>query len=50
VAFTGLGVNGAASSTTEVILNDGTSDLSLPSPLTANGFTVAYGGTTPAAP
>jgi hypothetical protein len=50
VTFTGLGVNGAASSTTEVILNDGSSDLSVPSPLTANGFTVAYGGTTPAAP
>ncbi len=50
VTFTGLGVNGSASSTTDVILNDGSSDLSVPSPLTANGFTVAYGGTAPAAP
>ena len=50
VTFTALGVNGPASSTTEVILNDGSSDLSVPSPLTANGFTVAYGGATPAAP
>ncbi len=50
VTFTGLGVNGSATSTTEVILNDGSSDLSVPSPLSANGFTVAYGGTAPAAP
>ena len=50
VTFSGLGITGPQSSIGEVILSSGGAQLSVPSALTANGFSVAYGDAAPAAP
>ncbi|MHB8313178.1 MAG: G1 family glutamic endopeptidase, partial [Candidatus Dormibacteria bacterium] len=50
ITFTGLQSVGTSLGTTAVVMEQSGQVVSVPSPLTAVGFTVAYGSTTPAAP
>ncbi|HEV2591008.1 MAG TPA: G1 family glutamic endopeptidase [Gaiellaceae bacterium] len=50
VTFTNLAAAPTAQPATRFVMYQGGQPISTPSPLTANGFTVAYGNATPAAP
>jgi hypothetical protein len=50
ITFTNLLVNGGQTSLSAVAMVQGGTIVSVPSPLTANGFTVAYGSSSPAGP
>jgi hypothetical protein len=50
VTFTQLGVNPLSGSLARLEMVQNGATVSVPSTLTANGFTVAYGSVTPAAP
>jgi hypothetical protein len=50
VTFTQLGVNPSQGSLARLVMAQNGATVSTPSALTTNGFTVAYGSTTPAAP
>lgn len=50
VTFSGLGVNPLTGSSTRVIMFQNDVPVSVPSDVTPNGFTVAYGGGTPSPP
>ncbi len=50
VTFTDLRINGTQTAVSESVLDQGSGPISVPSPLTANGFAVAYGAVPPPAP
>ena len=50
VTFTNLAATPTAQPATRFVMYQNGQPISTPSPLTANGFTVGYGGVTPAAP
>jgi hypothetical protein len=50
VTFTHLGASPTGGAATRFVMFQSGQQVSTPSPLSANGFTVGYGGVTPGAP